>query len=247
MASNSRRCHGESLGETTFSPPFLRLTLLIFVASPQNQPLPNVHPGPPGATLTYVSRKGGEGSGALKDKHLPARLFHTPGFGVTQRLPKQSGVVWINSAAVAHQTLAHDLRLVKDGGERAAAKRLATLLETHTTSVADYYHRLQAVKNQCPLQSCCAKEDLHCTLNGGKTVYKNFEPVNALRGQEEKNILLNFNNESEKNRVVVFSEKMKEDGRVKHVQHVAVEDGFGGVEVLKAASLEKWPRKATKR
>ena len=235
-----KTCLGDimvSLGETHAPPLFLRLTLLI-ITSPQNQPLLSVHPGVPGAVLVYVSKRGGKGSKLLMaDKHLPQRRLHTPGFGVTQVLPEKSGFVWINSAAVAHQTLAHDLSLVKGKIERAKAQSLAKLLEKNTKSVVDYWDRLQTVKGGCPLQSCCAKQDLHSTFKGGKTVYNNFTPVNELRELGRKRKLLNFNDESEKNRVIVWSVETKEHG---HVRHAAVEDGSGGVKVFKAASIE-WP------
>jgi hypothetical protein len=145
---------------------------------------------------------------------------------------------------------------VKDGGEKAAAKRLAELLKKKTKTLAEYWDRLQVIKGGCPIQSCCTKEDLHSTLTGGKTVSKNFTHVNkTLREPEGKSHLLNFNeskngddsengNESEnRNGVVVWSEETKEHG---HVCHAAVDNGSGGVNFYKVANKE-WPRKATNR
>ena len=196
-----------------------------------------MHRGAPGGVLVYVSKKGDQGSGWMEGQHLPQRHLHTPGFGTTQRLPEISGLVWINSAAVAHHTLAHDLGLVKD----ESVGSLAKLLKKNTKTVGDYLGRLQTVKEGCPLQSCCAKEDLFGTFKGGKTVGNNFDEPNKLRIQGGKHKLLNFNDESE-NGVIVWSAEMKEHG---HVRHAAVEDELGGVHFFKATG--EWPQQTTKR
>ena len=81
--------------------------------------------------------------------------------------------------------MAHDL---KDKN----VKELAKVLKTDAMTVEDYRARLKIIRGGCPLQACCANEDIATTYKGGNTRL-NFEEVNEMRKKGGKPELYDLN------------------------------------------------------
>ena len=197
----------------------------------RNCPLLSVNKGGPGSVLLYVSKKGcGK---KWKDSELPRRNFHT--FGVIQELPQVSGIVWLNTAAVAHHTLAHP-----DSKKNKKLTELRNILKKGNTAkgggtVADKKERLELIKEDCPLQSCCAHEDLFGTFKGGATVENNYKEVNEIREPNKMVQLYDFTKAS--NNMERRQEVMEdEDGKFRRL--VSTETVEGDVEIHKVGGFD---------